>query len=134
MTCAIHVIVTKSSAVEDGNVRIIYDRSRRDLHFRGHAHSVRLLATFETKSFVVTDGCRGHGAGHRWETAPYDILWSYQKPLDLSLMRPETAALQATATKHARQVWLFPLVQIDIKLSHKASAIKHARTVSSQTL
>lgn len=51
-----------------------------------------------------------------------------------SLIRLGTVTLQATTTKHARQVWLSPLAQIDIKLSHRTSAIKPARTVNTQTL
>lgn len=51
-----------------------------------------------------------------------------------SLIRAGTVTLQATTTKHARQVWLPHLPQIDIKLSHRASAIKQARTLSTQIL
>lgn len=50
-----------------------------------------------------------------------------------SLIRLGTVTLQATTTKHARQVWLSPLRQIDIKLSHRASAIKHSRIEHSDT-
>lgn len=81
MTCAIHVIVTKSSVVEEGNVHIIYDHSTQNLHFRGHAHSVSLWR-LATETFIVTDAIVAlHSTGSQYETAPSDILWSHQQPL-----------------------------------------------------
>ncbi len=46
MTCAIHVIVTLPSVVEEGNVHVIYDHNTQNLHYRVHADSVSLFETF----------------------------------------------------------------------------------------
>lgn len=83
-----------------------------------------------SQSFMVTDG---YPAQHRPSMGEKPPLISYgvissRLP---SLIRLGTVTLQATTTKHARQVWLSLLPQIDIKLSRSASAIKRARTVSS---
>lgn len=51
-----------------------------------------------------------------------------------SLIQLENPTLQATTTKHSRQVWLSALSKIDITLSHGASAIKCFWKVDTQTL
>lgn len=132
MTCAIHVIVIQPSAVEEGNVHIIYDHNTQNLHFRVHAHSVSVSETFV--QIIYCDRWLLHTAltlnGRQPPLISYGVI-SRRLP---SLIRLGTITLSATTTKHARQVWLPPLPQIDIKLSRRASAIKRARTVSAQTL
>ncbi len=114
--------------MEEGNVPIIYDHNTHTLYFRVHAHSVCLLF----KSFIVTDGYSSAPAlnGRQPPLISYGVI-SSRLP---SLTQLGTVTLQATTTKHARQVWLSTLPQIDIKLSLGASAIKRARTVSTQML
>lgn len=51
-----------------------------------------------------------------------------------SLIQLGNPTLQATTTKHSRQVWLSALSKIDITLSHGASAIKCFWKVGTQTL
>ncbi|KAI9521458.1 hypothetical protein NQZ68_007774 [Dissostichus eleginoides] len=83
---------------------------------------LRLLS----KSFIVTDG---YFTQHWPPLISYGVISSQLS----SVIRLGTITLPATTTKHARQVWLPPLPQIDIKLSHRASAIKHGSMVSAQT-
>lgn len=120
--------------MEEGNAHkcFFYDHNTYNLHFRVYAHSV---STYET--FVQIIYC------DRWVLHTALALSGIQPPLISygvisshlpSLIRVENLTLQATTTKHARQVWLSALSKIDITLSHGASAIKHFRMVGTQTL
>lgn len=112
--------------VEEGSVYIIYDHNTQNLHFRARAHCVCLFCDF-CLNHLLWQTVTPHTSG---PLISYGVI-SGRLP---SLIRAGTVTLQATTTKHARQVWLPHLPQIDIKLSHRASAIKQARTVSTQSL
>lgn len=115
MTCAIHVIVTELSAVEEGNVHIIYDHNTQNLHFRVHAQSVGLSETFV--QIIYCDRWLLHTAaalnGRRPPLISYGVI-SSRLP---SLIRPGTITLSATTTKHARQLRLAPLRSISNRLT-----------------
>lgn len=113
--------------VEEGNVHIIYDHNRHNLD----------LCRFSFENFVQIIYCDRYSycAQHRLPKGDGPLLISYGVISSClpSLIRLGTVTLQATTTKHARQVWLSPLCPIDIKLSHRAPAIKCGRGVSNQT-
>ena len=119
-TCAIHVIVTKSSVAEEGNVLIMYDHRTQHSHFRVHAHCV--LALWRRVR-------RSHWLGRiaalpHWGTRPPLVSHGVISSRSLTSIPPETRTLQATTAKHARRVRLAPGPRIDIKLSRGASANK----------
>lgn len=120
--CNVHVI--KSSVVEERNSHNIYDYN---------THKLTLCLPLETFVQVIY--------GDRWllRTAlalngrlppliSYGVISSYLP----GLIWPGTVTLQATTTKHARQVWLSSIRSISNRL--RTAAIKRASMARAQTL